>query len=143
MPDVEAFSIKEADVLFNNTNSKELVGKSCYVSQDLENTAFSNHITRIRTNPALDPFFLSIQLQTLQEEGFFLSLCNKWIGQAGINNQKLLNLSILVPPIELQKAFTQKAQKCLALLEHQEQSLQKLDILFETTLNQFFSQHNL
>lgn len=141
LPDAESFSIKKDDVLFNNTNSKELVGKSSYVSQDLENTAFSNHITRIRTNQTLDPFFLASQLQTIQERGFFFSVCNKWIGQAGINNQNLLDLSILVPPIELQRTFAQKAQECLSLFEHQEYSLQQLDALFEATLHQFFS-HN-
>jgi len=47
--------LRRGDVLFNNTNSPELVGKTaCY---DLpEPRAFSNHMTRLRCDPdALDP----------------------------------------------------------------------------------------
>lgn len=39
--------IEMGDVLFNNTNSAELVGKSALVTERLE-AGFSNHMTRIR-----------------------------------------------------------------------------------------------
>src|SRR5574341_275556 len=45
--DKSDYLLRKGDVLFNNTNSKELVGKTCYVDADL-NCGFSNHITRIR-----------------------------------------------------------------------------------------------
>ena len=60
-------------------------------------------------------------------------------GQQRVSKDFIANFIIPLPPIELQKRFTVKAKESLSLLEHQEQSLQKLDTLFESTLNQFFS----
>ena len=40
-------SIRYGDILFDNTNSQELVGKTCLVDQNY-NYGFSNHITRLR-----------------------------------------------------------------------------------------------
>jgi type I restriction enzyme, S subunit len=139
LSDLESYSIKKNDVLFNNTNSKELVGKSCHISKDLENIAFSNHITRIRPNQKnLDSFFLATQLQILQRKGVFLSMCNKWIGQAGINNQKLSKLSILLPSIGLQKEFSKKAKEIQLLQSQQEKSLRNLEKLLEAILYEAF-----
>ncbi|MBX6361887.1 MAG: restriction endonuclease subunit S, partial [Acidobacterium ailaaui] len=99
----EEYNIKSDDVLFNNTNSKELVGKTCYVPRDLPNTGFSNHLTRIRTNSRINARYLALILQRLYKNGVFLNLCHKWIGQAGINNKILSNVEIPLPPLEVQQ----------------------------------------
>jgi type I restriction enzyme S subunit len=44
----EEVLLQPGDVLFNNTNSVELVGKSVLVREPI-NAAFSNHITLMRT----------------------------------------------------------------------------------------------
>jgi hypothetical protein len=45
------------DVVFNDTNSPELVGKTALFDDDAP--AFSNHMTRLRVNPdELDPGYL-------------------------------------------------------------------------------------
>jgi type I restriction enzyme S subunit len=61
----EEYTLKKGDVLFNNTNSKELVGKTCYVKEDIYG-GYSNHLTRIRIDDSkVDAEFLSILLQIL------------------------------------------------------------------------------
>ncbi|MGA9351172.1 MAG: N-6 DNA methylase, partial [Anaerolineae bacterium] len=45
--DKQAYLLRKGDVLFNNTNSKELVGKTCYIGENVE-AVFSNHMTRVR-----------------------------------------------------------------------------------------------
>ena len=47
MVDHQKSSIRRGDILFNNTNSQELVGKTSLVDQDYD-YGFSNHITRLR-----------------------------------------------------------------------------------------------
>ncbi|MCX7746278.1 MAG: restriction endonuclease subunit S, partial [Clostridia bacterium] len=105
-----SYSIKKGDVLFNNTNSKELVGKTCYISKDLPNTGYSNHLTRIRTSEKLNSYFLSILLQNLFKKGFFLNLCHKWVGQAGINNKVLQEILIPLPPLSVQQRIVDRIE---------------------------------
>ena len=45
----EQFLIEHGDVLFNNTNSTELVGKSALFEGYSEPIVYSNHFTRLRT----------------------------------------------------------------------------------------------
>ncbi|MBQ9685618.1 MAG: N-6 DNA methylase [Oscillospiraceae bacterium] len=98
----EEFKIRAGDVLFNNTNSKELVGKTCFVVSDI-NAGFSNHITRIRVGDQVMPQYMALVLQSMFENGIFLRMCNKWVGQAAINAKTLAGLSIPLPPLTVQE----------------------------------------
>lgn len=99
------------DILFNNTNSVELVGKSAIVRNHCE-CAFSNHITRIRiVNPAkLDPSWLLVCLRVLWLSNFFANNCNRWIGQAGFNSKKLGEIKIPLPSIGIQRAIVSRIE---------------------------------
>jgi len=85
------------DVLFNNTNSVELVGKTALVREPLK-AAWSNHVTRLRTDtPKCEPGWLAFSLRALWLQGFFARNFNKWIGQAGFNTDALKATEIPLP----------------------------------------------
>jgi len=89
--------LKRGDVLFNNTNSKELVGKTALVDQDYD-YGFSNHLTRIRVDENLiSPEYLVNYFLNLHQQGYFLRICKKWIGQAGVNSTMLKETLIRYP----------------------------------------------
>lgn len=91
------------DVLFNNTNSQELVGKTGWLSENKE-LFFSNHITRIRVDKALIlPEFLKTILNLYQKENVFYSICTNWNNQSGVGIELLRSLKIPIPPIEKQR----------------------------------------
>jgi type I restriction enzyme S subunit len=61
-------SLEQGDVLFNNTNSTELVGKTAVFRGHEEAVTFSNHFTRIRVDAdRLDPFYLARWLTKQQQ----------------------------------------------------------------------------
>ncbi|MFZ2174550.1 MAG: hypothetical protein WAW17_11025, partial [Rhodococcus sp. (in: high G+C Gram-positive bacteria)] len=47
---LDTFGLRTGDVLFNATNSPDLVGKTALFIERDEPTVFSNHFLRIRTN---------------------------------------------------------------------------------------------
>jgi type I restriction enzyme M protein len=97
------YALKAGDVLFNNTNSKELVGKTCYVATDLQ-AGFSNHLTRIRADSRkLNGQFLAFLLSSYWQHGVFLDKCHKWVGQAGISTTELGQIDIPLPPLSVQQ----------------------------------------
>lgn len=103
------YVIRKGDVIFNNTNSKELVGKTCYVRNDAE-YLFSNHMTRIRTSQGLEPLFLANVLYHLWRQNIFLEMCNKWVGQAAVNIGMLSELEIPLPPLEIQREIVARIE---------------------------------
>lgn len=95
--------LRRGDVLFNNTNSPELVGKTALFEDD-DAPAFSNHMTRLRVAPSrLDPGFLALRLHQTWREGWFATHCNNHVSQASIGRDVLRVLPIELPPLEVQR----------------------------------------
>lgn len=109
----------KGEVLFNNTNSQDIVGKTALF--DINGEYFcSNHITRIFVNKKkILPEFLWIVLNSYQRQNIFYKICTNWNNQSGINNQVLKDLRIPVPDLNKQhqivdifsSAFLNKQQK--------------------------------
>lgn len=139
--DEKKSKIFKGEILFNNTNSKELVGKTAYVDQDYD-FAFSNHLTRMVPNDKVYSKFLVYWLVFLQTSGYFNQICKKWIGQAGVNNTVLKDLSVPLPSKEEQKRIVEKLDALLTRIDTAIEHLQcKLDLskqLFDSVLDDFF-----
>lgn len=99
---VRSSKIFKGDVIFNNTNSTELVGKTSYVDRDYD-FGYSNHLTMIKTSEESEGKYLTYFLNHLQFTGYFMRICKKWIGQSGINTSMLKDLNYCYPPLEEQK----------------------------------------
>jgi type I restriction enzyme S subunit len=108
------FRAVRGDVLFNNTNSPELIGKTAPLELDGE-WSFSNHITCLRLPPQLLPCFLAYQFLHLFEEGYFRLRCTRHINQASINGRTLAETVPLV----------------LAPLADQQRIVRELDYYFD------------
>lgn len=101
--DLLPYTLRPNDVLFNNTNSAALVGKSALFHGHKEPVVFSNHFTRLRSkSDLLLPQFLAYWLRLQWNARIFERGCNRWIGQAAFKWDKLLKLSIVLPSIDEQ-----------------------------------------
>jgi type I restriction enzyme S subunit len=112
------YALQVNDVLFNNTNSIELVGKSALFRGHCEAVVFSNHFTRLRPNrDALLPPFLAAWLLQQWQLGVFENICNRWIGQSAVKPGKLLGLKIPLPPLSEQKRIAAILNEQMAAVE--------------------------
>jgi len=114
--DQKKSAIKRNDILFNNTNSQELVGKTCLVERDY-NYGYSNHITRLRLREGVSPGYVVYFLTYLRSSGFFSNICTRWINQAAINMDALKAISIPLPPLAEQKRIVAKVDELMALCD--------------------------
>jgi restriction endonuclease S subunit len=95
--------ISGGDILFNNTNSAELVGKSAYAPSDME-AGFSNHVTRITLDRTrCEPEFVARYLHHIWRRGYFRSRCTRWVSQAAFNTTAIASLQVPLPPLEEQR----------------------------------------
>lgn len=113
-----AYRLHPGDVLFNNTNSTDLVGKTALFEGHEEPVVFSNHFTRLRTSPdKLSPAFLAFWLQFQWRQRVFASICNRWIGQSAVQREKLLSLEIPLPSCDEQKRIAAILSQQMAAVE--------------------------
>ena len=102
--ELDKCTVCRGDVLFNRTNSKELVGKTCVYNRD-EMMVLAGFVIRIRLNDTMLPEFLSAFLNTDFSKQMLLGMCKTAIGQANINAQEMQGIGLYIPPIELQKEY--------------------------------------
>ncbi|PZT74370.1 MULTISPECIES: restriction endonuclease subunit S [unclassified Streptomyces] len=115
--------VERGDVLFNNTNSPVLVGKTAWVDS-AEPLAFSNHMTRLRCPGGLDGRFLAAQLHHMWATGYFKSILNNHVNQASVSRKALLDTVIVVPPLAEQHRIVAKLDDQLAHVEAGESAVQ-------------------
>ena len=135
--ELDKCTVRRGDVLFNRTNSKELVGKTCVYNRD-EMMVLAGFVIRVRLNEQMLPEFLSAFLNTDFSKAMLLGMCKAAIGQANINAQEMQGIRIYIPPIERQKEFVLfKAQvdKSKAVVQA---ALDKAQLLFNSLMQQYF-----
>jgi len=99
----QKYRVQKGDVIFNNTNSTEWVGKTAYF--DLEGDyVHSNHMTRLRADgELLDAEFLALYLHYLWRIGQSGQLSKQWVNQAAIDQETLSSFQIPFPPLPEQR----------------------------------------
>lgn len=102
--DVEKYTVRRGDILFNRTNSRELVGKTAVVMVD-EVYAYAGYLVRARTNRKANPHYISAFLNSTFGKAILQGMCKSIVGMANINAQEFQNIRIPVPPVDLQNRF--------------------------------------
>lgn len=135
--ELDKCTVRRGDLLFNRTNSKELVGKTCVYNRD-EMMVLAGFVVRVRLNNRALPEFVSVFLNTDFSKQMLMNKCKAAIGQANINAQELQNIGIYIPPIEIQKEFISfKAQvdKSKSVIQ---KSLDETQLLFDSLMQKYF-----
>ena len=123
----EDYALLPGDVVFNNTNSKELVGKTCLIREKI-NGGYSNHMTRIRVAQEIcDSSFLAYSLHDAWRRGTFANLANKWIGQAGINIKSLSEFQVPLPPLATQQTIVAELEAEQALVAANRELVERME----------------
>jgi type I restriction enzyme, S subunit len=139
LPDdeVEKYVVRKGDVLFNRTNSKELVGKTAVFKKDVP-MIIAGYIIRLRVNKKADPEFLSAILNSSYGKATLLGMCKAIVGQANINAQELQNIKIFIPPVKLQTRFASVITKIDEQKELAQRSINESQTLFDSLMSEYF-----
>lgn len=101
----EKAELIEGDLLFNRTNSKDLVGKTGLWDGRFDAVAASYFI-RLRVNRLVcDPTFLWAFFNSPHMKQVLFETARGAIGQANINAKELRAFRVPLPPLQLQSAF--------------------------------------
>ncbi len=126
--DVDDLRINQGDVLFNNTNSPELIGKTTTVSAPGE-WAFSNHMTRLRPPADISSRFVAYQLHYLWMSGYFRHRCTNHVNQASIAASTLANsVPLIVAPTHEQNRIVAEIEKQFTRLDDAVAALKRVQV---------------
>jgi type I restriction enzyme S subunit len=93
----EKYVLKKNDLIFNRTNSKELVGKTAVYDKN-EEVVIAGYLIRVRTSANANPYYIWGYLNSKAGKLRLFNLCRNIVGMANINAQELQDIPILLPP---------------------------------------------
>ncbi|MFI0399232.1 MAG: restriction endonuclease subunit S [Thiolinea sp.] len=99
--EIKKYNLIKGDVLFNRTNSLELVGKTAIYRGEYP-AIYAGYLICVRCKSALDPEFLNISLNSLYAKAYCRAVKSDGVSQSNINAKKLAAYSFYLPPIEEQ-----------------------------------------
>jgi type I restriction enzyme, S subunit len=126
---LDRYTVRDGDILFNRTNSPDLVGKTA-VYRGHSSVAFAGYLIRLRTTPANEPDYISAYLNSRYGKALLRNRCKSIIGMANINAQEIQSIKIPSPPSELQEKFAASLKMLAATRSRYCSSLAELDALF-------------
>jgi type I restriction enzyme S subunit len=137
--EVVRFGLKDGDILFNRTNSKELVGKTGLWIGDRE-AILASYFIRLRVSEQrARPFFVWAFMNSPHMKRVLFETARGAIGQANINSRELRAFQILLPDLDEQARFESRCRDVLALQAQQRHALAKAEAAFQALLARAFS----
>jgi type I restriction enzyme S subunit len=134
-PEFPELLLRDGDLLFNRTNSPELVGKSAVYRGEPSPCSFASYLIRVQLGPELQPEFLALALNGPYGREWITSVVSQQVGQANVNGSKLKAFRIPVPPIAEQRRLVELAESRLSFLEDSRAEIRK-NLLHARSLRQ-------
>ena len=135
--EVEKCVVRKGDVLFNRTNSIDLVGKTAVFDLP-DDMVIAGYIIRVRLNEKILPEVLSQYMNLEALKDILRSMAKGAVNQANINAQELQSIRIYVPDIELQKQFVEMKDQVDKSKSKIQKSLEETQLLFDSLMQKYF-----
>lgn len=139
--EIEKYSLLAGDVLFNRTNSPELVGKTA-VYKGEQPAIYAGYLIRVRCSSQLLPDYLSYCLNSPAGREYCWSVKTDGVSQSNINAKKLAAFEFILPSVNEQQEITRRVETLLAYADRLEDRYRaaqvQLDLLAPALLDKAF-----
>lgn len=104
--------LQENDLLFNRTNSAELVGKvGIFRGTDKDDITFASYLVLLRANESANPEFINYQLNSVDFLSFVRRHAIPSLHQSNLNPTRYSRFRNLLPPLSEQKEIVTRLGK--------------------------------
>ena len=114
--EIEKYPLEYNDLLFNRTNSKELVGKVAIYKSEIP-AIYAGYLVRL--HPVLiDSDYLNYVMQSQYYWIYCQNVRSDAIGQSNINAEKLKRFIFPLPPLQEQKRIVNQISCAMNIIKH-------------------------
>jgi type I restriction enzyme S subunit len=121
--EIQRYLLRDGDVLFNRTNSPELVGKSA-VYRGSRRAIFAGYLIRVRCSALLLPDFLNFSLCSPAGREYCWRVKSDGVSQSNINAAKLRAFPLSLPSVSEQAEIVRRVELLFAYADRLEARLQ-------------------
>jgi type I restriction enzyme S subunit len=117
--EIEKYKVEDGDLLFNRTNSRELVGKTALFRGDRQ-SIFAGYLVRFRMALDICPEYANFVMNSILHNEWCNEVKTDALGQSNINATKLRMFRFPLPPLLEQSMIVEKVKKLLMLCDQLE-----------------------
>ena len=127
----QKYLLKDGDILFSHINSDKHLGKTA-IYKDIEPLMHVVNLLLLRCNSELyNSGMLNYLLRYYRYIGVFMGIAQRAVNQSSINQKKLSNLDIPLPPLTEQKQIAEKLDKLFDQIETIKEASNKIPELLK------------
>jgi type I restriction enzyme S subunit len=119
----EIYALQNGDVLLNDGQSPELVGRPAIYRGEVPGACFQNHIIRFRANEKVDPDYAILVFRAYLHSGRFRNVAHWTTNIATLSLKRFSSMPFPLPPLPVQRAIAIKARDGLQASAMQEESI--------------------
>ncbi|MHB8336374.1 MAG: restriction endonuclease subunit S [Ignavibacteriaceae bacterium] len=141
--DLNKYLLDYGDLLFNRTNSAELVGKSALYKKHFTKSIFASYLIRVKVNKSIySSEFLNYYINSSYGKNYLKSVVSQNVGQANVNGTKLKSMDVPLVSLSQQNQIVEEIEKRFSEADNLEKaiddSLAKAESLRQSILKQAF-----
>lgn len=129
--------LEKGDVIFNRTNSTELVGKTAYWNIT-EDAVLASYLVKLKIKKNVTPDFFVGLLNTPKYKKLFRERCKKAVGQSNISPTLLREFPIIIPSLGIQEEYSKFLSSITLLQRRQFEATRQAEQLFQSLLREAF-----
>ena len=141
--EVQKTLLAPGDLVFNRTNSAELVGKSAVYKENHPSACFASYLIRVSFGEGCLPDYVCTFINSQHGRAYISQVKSQQVGQANVNGTKLGAMPIPIPPLAEQRRIVAEVERRLSVIQQAEAtveaSLARADRLRQSILKQAFS----
>lgn len=115
--------LDDGDLLFNRTNSPELVGKTAVYRSQVSPCSYASYLIAVKLSDNYVPELASAYINSVYGRHWVKSVVVQQVGQANVNGTKLAALAIPLPPISEQREIMTALQAQLTTVQDQQSAI--------------------
>lgn len=129
--------VRKGDLLFNRTNSREKVGKTCVFCLD-EPMVIAGYIIRVRLDDRVDSTYLAAYMNLSSTKALLRGMAKGAVHQANINAKQLASIKFPLADIKAQKEFVSFVSQVDKSRFIAQQQIEKLQMLYDSLAQDYF-----
>lgn len=137
--EIAKYGLREGDILFNRTNSRELVGKTGLWDGRFPAVPAS-YFVRLRLDESrADPTYVWAAMNSTGMKRRLLAMARGAIGQANINARELRSVQLPIPPLNLQHRYGETLERARSIARVGEVGSGTAAALIASLMSELFS----
>ncbi|AKO21746.1 hypothetical protein ACU11_05560 [Xanthomonas oryzae pv. oryzicola] len=119
LDEIKKYGLKDGDVLFNRTNSPELVGKTA-VFKGNRDAIYAGYLIKVKCSARLLPDYLNYCLGSPLGRAYCWKVKSDGVSQSNINAKKLAAFTFDLPSVEEQTEIVRRVEQLFAYADQLE-----------------------